>query len=241
MPDNILKTLCKTKRGAAPGPFCNPIYLYRILLLSGLNRSELMRTKPQPIPIPQLTLTCHTSQPFYSNKSLMKTSHWHVMLPSIAITSLTYTNIPMTSENFARLVSEVRCITAALAITVLSGDAAQFLLLPQGQLVIVIPSGLDLVIHSTMADLEQHLCPNAHTRTLLLLNIINMFNTVSCKACHSVLAAHAKCSALIPFFDILYSVKNPCWYRQPDGSFATFDQAEGSPRDALSAPSSSLV
>jgi hypothetical protein len=117
-------------------------------------------------------------------------------------------------------------ITAVLAITVLSGDAAQFLL-PQGQQGIGIPSGLDFVIHSTMADLEQHLSINAPTWALLLLDIVNMFNTVSRKACHSVLVAHDKFSTLIPFFDIIYSVNNPCWHRQPDGTFATFDQAEG--------------
>jgi hypothetical protein len=47
------------------------------------------------------------------------------------------------------------------------------------------------------------------------------------KSCRSVLETHDKFNALIPFFDILYSVNNPRWYRQPDGTFATFDQAEG--------------
>jgi hypothetical protein len=69
--------------------------------------------------------------------------------------------------------------------------------------------------------------PNAPTRALLLLDIVNMFNAVSREACRSVLATHDKFNALIHFFDILYSVNIPCWYRQPDGTFATFDQAEG--------------
>jgi hypothetical protein len=119
-----------------------------------------------------------------------------------------------------------RRISAALAITMLGFDAAEFLL-PQGQFGIGIPSGLDYIIHTTMADIERYLSLSSPTRALLMLDIINMFNAVSREACRSVLERNDKFRALLPFFDMLYSSNNLCWYRKPDGTFATFEQAEG--------------
>ncbi len=69
--------------------------------------------------------------------------------------------------------SSFRRISAALAITVLGFDAAEFLL-PQGQFGIGVPSGLDCITHSTMADLERHLDSTAPTRALLMLSLIHI-------------------------------------------------------------------
>jgi hypothetical protein len=78
-----------------------------------------------------------------------------------------------------------------------------------------------------MADLERQLKPLAPTRALLMLDITNMFNAVSRDACRSVLERNDKFQPLLPLFDMLYSKPNLCWYRKPDGTFATFDQEEG--------------
>lgn len=54
------------------------------------------------------------------------------------------------------------------------------------------------------------------------------FNAISRKESCSVLTTHNKCCALILLFlDLLYSANNICWYRQPGGTFSTFEQAEG--------------
>jgi hypothetical protein len=78
-----------------------------------------------------------------------------------------------------------------------------------------------------MADMERHLNTATPTRAHVLLDIINMFNAVSREACRSALEEHDEFRALLPLFDLLYSSNNLCWYRKPDGTFATFEQAEG--------------
>jgi hypothetical protein len=117
-------------------------------------------------------------------------------------------------------------ITAALAITVLGYDPAEFLL-PQGQFGTGIPSGLDLITHSTMADLEQHLNPHSPTRALLPLDIIKRINAVSHKACRSMLENHELFCVLLPLFNMLCSVNNTCWCQKSNGTHAVFEQIKG--------------
>ena len=62
---------------------------------------------------------------------------------------------------------------------------------------------------------------------ILLLDIVNMFNSVSRHACRDALAKHPHLRLLIPLFDILYDDSNTCWYLDPDRQWASFPQDEG--------------
>jgi hypothetical protein len=100
-------------------------------------------------------------------------------------------------------------------------------LLPQGQFGVGIPSGVDFIMHTTMADLERHLNSDSPTRALLLLNIINMFNAVLREACRSMLEIHKQFCLLLPLFDMLCSANNNCWCCKPDGTFDAFERTKG--------------
>jgi hypothetical protein len=97
-----------------------------------------------------------------------------------------------------------------------SNDAAEHLL-PQGQFGVGMPSGLDFIIHSAMAD-RATLERSHPTRALVLLDI-NMFNAVSREACRSALEEHDEFRALLP--SSIYSI-------HPTISAGTVNQTERS-------------
>lgn len=63
------------------------------------------------------------------------------------------------------------------------------------------------------------------TRALIALDIKNIFNSISRKRCREILVA--RFPGLVPFFDLLYSAKNKCHYRQADGKAKAREQEEG--------------
>jgi hypothetical protein len=225
--DDTITTLRKTKRGTAPGPFCDPIDSLRDYAMFCPNTTKSNSDDDSP-------KSSSSTYPYIDNFTALLQLALDGDIPQECHPTfscnyfLALHKDPDDHDKIRPLGigSAFRRISAALAITVLGFDAAEFLL-PQGQFGIGIPSGLDFIIHSTMADLERHLNPTAPTRALLMLDIVNMFNAVSREACRSVLETNDKFSALIPFFDMLYSNNNLCWYRKPDGTFDTFEQAEG--------------
>jgi hypothetical protein len=57
MTDNVLKTLCKTKRGSVPGPFCDPIDPLHDFATFCPQPVKTDTTKLQPTPTLQHNLT----------------------------------------------------------------------------------------------------------------------------------------------------------------------------------------
>jgi hypothetical protein len=93
---------------------------------------------------------------------------------------------------------------------------------------IAIPGGLDFICHTTQAQLQLFMpTPQQSQRALLMLDITNMFNAVSRDACRHILQTNPALQPLLPFFDLLYSVPNTCWYRTPDQTHNSFQQPEG--------------
>jgi hypothetical protein len=177
--DDTLATLQKTKRGTSPGPFCDPIDASETARHSGLSpRTQMQKVKTAKTN----STTCPCIDNFTSLVQL--TLDGDIPKPCQAAFNCTYFLALHEAPNNLDKVrpsgtgSALRRLCAACAITVLGADAAEHPL-KQGQLGIGIPSGLDFVIHSTMADVERHLNPTAPTRAMLLLNIVNMFNAVS--------------------------------------------------------------
>jgi hypothetical protein len=215
--DDTLATLRKTKRGTAPGPFCDPI--------DALQDYAIFRPQPSESDAEsESTKTNSTACPCIDNfTSLVQlTLDGNTPKQCQSAFSCTYflalhkdpNNLDHKDPNNLDKVrplgigSALRRLCAAYATTVLGADAAEHLL-EQGQFGIGIPSGLDFIIHSTMADVQRHLDPTAPTRAMLLIDIVNMFNAVSREACRSVLKKHEKFNALIPFF-----LRHPLFSRQ---------------------------
>jgi hypothetical protein len=75
-------------------------------------------------------------------------------------------------------------------------------LLPYDQFGINVPGGTDFVIHSKQSVID-HYCHN-HTKSTCL-DLVNMFNEVSHKACDAILASNCSLSPIIHFsiFSIL--------------------------------------
>jgi hypothetical protein len=79
-----------------------------------------------------------------------------------------------------------RCITGSVIATLFADNFAA-LLLPEGQFGVAISSGIDFMFHLATAQFDNFITKplqagKAPTRTLLLLDIVNMFNQLSCDA-----------------------------------------------------------
>jgi hypothetical protein len=126
-PDVVLKTLRKTKRGTAPGPFCDQIDPLR----------DFATFRPQPTDTDQATANPHSSAyPYlvHFTALLQLILDGNLPLACHATFNCNYFLALHKDPNDLRKLrpigirSALRRITAALAITVLSGDAAQFFL-----------------------------------------------------------------------------------------------------------------
>ena len=130
-----------------------------------------------------------------------------------------------------------------LASTVLKHASSDFAayLLPQGQLGVGIPGGIDTIVHLTRSAVESNIAAlqaagQSPTHALLLLDIVNMFNSVSRESCRFVLNRHPTLRRLLPLFDMLYDCANICWYRAENGSWSSFLQDEGFPQGCPLSP-----
>jgi hypothetical protein len=73
------------------------------------------------------------------------------------------------------------------------------------------------------------------THVMLLLDIINVFNSISRESVHHELRQHKPFAILLLLFDLLYNEANPCWFLTLSGP--PFNNLKASPKGALSAPS----
>lgn len=212
----MLKTLQKLKRGTAPGPFADS--------------TDLL--------CDYATFTTHRSQTTYPHLAAF------TQLLNYFITNTTPTTI---QESFAAqyvialhkdphnlskirpigIGTAFRRITAAAMLT-LHGHALATFLIPHGQLAINVPGGLDFIVHSTQAQIQHYITTPQHpTRALLTLDITNMFNAISRRACCHTISQNPTLHALLPVFDLLYHTSNTCWYQTDTHSYDHFPQPEG--------------
>jgi hypothetical protein len=76
------------------------------------------------------------------------------------------------------------CLAGSLLMTIFHNEIIQYLL-PDNQFSIAVPGGTYFVIPSTQSPIDQFFSkPSNYTCVILLLDLINMFNQVSCEACH---------------------------------------------------------
>ena len=99
-------------------------------------------------------------------------------------------------------------------------------LLPAGQVGVGISGGINVIAHLTQLLVSRHVSdPAMRTRVLIALDIVNMFNACSRETCRASLQRHFP--RLLPFFDLLYSEDNKCWYLDHHGQWNAFLQTEG--------------
>jgi len=121
-----------------------------------------------------------------------------------------------------------RRIAAAHAVFV-SRDHIASLLAPT-QFAIGLHAGLDMITHTMQTHVRRFL-PSSHTssnssRVILLLDLANMFNSISMVRARELIHAHLP--HLLPLFDILYFHPSHCWYRDCNGERHSFMRQEGS-------------
>ena len=132
-----------------------------------------------------------------------------------------------------------RRIVGSLIATIFADDFAS-LLLPFGQFGVAVSGGIDFMSHLATAQFDNFIAKplkagKAPTRALLLLDIINMFNQLSRDAARDALAAEPTLHSILPYFDLMYSTANYCYFTRPDGTLDYFAQEEGFPQgDPLS-------
>jgi hypothetical protein len=213
MNKQILKTLQKQKRGTAPGPFADSIDLFRDFATYSTQRTNIT----YPYLDAFTTLINHLA----ANRTPID------IQPTFAAQYVIALHKDPTNLEKIRPIgigTALRRITAATLMTAYGHTIADFLV-PHGQMGIAIPGGLEFIIHSTQAQLQTYV--TTHQPALVTLDIENMFNAISRQACLSTLNQETTLQPLIPYFNLLYSNFNVCWYQTPDKVYKTFQQQEG--------------
>ena len=122
-----------------------------------------------------------------------------------------------------------RRVATAHAMSV-SRDAIATYLSPH-QFAIGLNAGLDFVTHTMQTQVDRYITEpptssNPPSRAILLLDLANMFNTISMVRARDLIFKHFP--HLLPLFDTLYYSPTKCWYRDPTGARHHFLRQEGS-------------
>jgi hypothetical protein len=139
-----------------------------------------------------------------------------------------------------------RRIVGSTIAAIFADDFAS-LLLPYGQFGVAVSGGIDFMFHLATAQFDNFItkplqADKPPTRALLLLDIVNMFNQLSRDAARDALESEPILHSILPYFDLMYSSANYCYFSRPDGTLDYFAQEEGFPQgDPLSVVLSCLV
>ena len=113
-------------------------------------------------------------------------------------------------------------------------------MLPFGQFAIALKGGLQCMVDSIRAQVHRTVSGPNQTRVLLLLDIKNMFNSVSRAAVRDFLATHPDFKTMLPFYDLLYGQPNKCFYFDDQDELQYFLQEEGHAQGCPVAPTMSV-
>ena len=124
-----------------------------------------------------------------------------------------------------------RRLLCTISLAHLTNDFAAHLL-PGGQLGVGIHGGIETIVHLSRTMLEQYIsrplaAGTAPSHAMLLLDIVNMFNSISRESVRHELARNPPFSCLLPLSDLLYDDANACWFLTPDSMWSSFHQFEG--------------
>ena len=119
-------------------------------------------------------------------------------------------------------------------------DAIRPILLKGGQYGIQTPGGVDFVAQTTTAAVHQYIhCDreeNLPTRSLLLLDLHNMFNNTSRTAARAILLNDPATAPLVPLYDLLTGKPCQSWFFDADKNPSQFLQEEGFPQGCPLSP-----
>ena len=212
--DILLRALKKLKKGTAAGPYCD---LTDTLRSFALHQHKETDDYPYlPVFAQLLELILNNAIPstlaaqFAANyfMALYKDPNDHTKLRPIGMGSA------------------LRRIAGKYIMEAFSHNFAT-LLLPVGQFGIAIKGGLDYMLHTARSNISRFIDLLVPTRVLLLLDIRNMFNSVSRVAIRDVLQTYPDLQPILPFFDLLYGQPTKCYYYDSNGNTSFFVQQEG--------------
>jgi len=218
----LLKALRSAKKGTAAGPFADYIDVLRNFALFERKNDSRSATRPHLQIFSELL------------QLILDGSIPPSIAPSFRCTYFLALHKSPTDPLKLRPIgigTSFRRILCAVSLAHLSTDFAAHLL-PGGQLGIGVHGGIDTIVHLCRAMLESYISrplsanlPPSHV--MLLLDLTNMFNSVSRESARATLAKHDVFQSLLPLFDLLYDDANTCWHLNPDSDWSRFFQHEG--------------
>jgi hypothetical protein len=226
----IFETLFKLKPGTAGGPFTN--------LTNVLKSYALYHPNPQGNKNPLRPYV----KTFGCMLSLVLTNN----VPHLIAPFLTANRFMIALHKIPNDKTKLRPLGIGTAYHQIAGayimhtfsPCFAVLLIQQGQFSIAIPGSINFLLHSAHAQLYQYIdCPvesnHSPHRALPLLDIVNMFNEVSCDTARSILSTEPHFQSLLPYFDLMYGSANCCYFTTPNGTTNVFLQHEGFYRATL--------
>ena len=217
----LLKTLRKLTRDTASGPFADSTDFLRDVFLT-----RAQSTSDQTSDYTNLDTLNNIMHAILSGSLPKDTQPYFAYAESVAF----YKDSPLcTAVRPIGIGVAWRRIATAHAMQVSRDDIAAHL--SPHQFAIGLHSGLDFITHTMQTQAERYLTnppseANPPSRAILLLDLVNMFNTISMVKARDLIYTHFP--HLLPLFDSLYYHPSKCWYRDPTGARAFFLRQEGS-------------
>jgi hypothetical protein len=224
-PDIVCQALSKLKRGTAFGPFSDYTDIIKSYALYQTHNPNDTQSSPYlPTLIKLLDLILNNNiprviQPFFAYNrflALHKDLDDLTKLRPIGIGTV-----------WRRLIGAI--------ITTTLGSEFSKILITEGQFGVAVKGGIEYLIHTAQAQFDQYITqPSANgaspDRALIILDIVNMFNSVSRDAAREFLQEHQQFHCILPYFDLMYANSNRCYFLTPTGTLDFFTQHEGFPQ-----------
>jgi len=219
-PTLILQSLRKLNKGTASGPFADSIDFLRDVFL---RRSK---TPNDDEKLDNIGTLCTLYDNIFSGNIPKDIKVYLAYNESVSF----YKKPPSTIEVRPIGIGVAwRRIASAHAVNMTKDVAAQYL--APSQFAIGLSAGLDFVTHMTQTQVERYISKpitsrNPPSRALLVLDLVNMFNSVSMVRARELI--YKEFPHLLPLFDMLYFNETRCYYRDTAGDRHFFLRHEGS-------------
>jgi len=217
----LLKTLRKLTRDTASGPFADSTDFLRDIFLT-----RIQTTSEQESDYANLDTLITIMTAIFRGNIPKDVQPYFAFAESVSF----YKDPPQcTAIRPIGIGVAWRRVATAHAMLVSRDDIATHL--SPHQFAIGLHSGLDFITHTMQTQVERYITnqpshANPPSRVILLLDLVNMFNTISMVKARDLIYTHFP--HLLPLFDVLYFHPSKCWYRDPSGNRNFFLRQEGS-------------
>ena len=219
-PNEIMPILSRLSRGKAPGPELDSLDIF--IKMAGLHRRSIAkneRCKIDPTTLATFFTIIANGEVSPAIRTMLQTTYLVALEKD-----------PSNKRKLRPLgiPSAIRRITAVCIISKYRATFAEHLL--PFNYALGVSGGVDFIVNAVRLGVDKYISEperngNSPTRSLISLDISNMFNAVSRQKCREIIATNFP--ELQDFIDMLYQDKGQTLVRKDDGTWTTIPVREG--------------